>query len=355
MKRLFQKCGVSRFNFSTPVFLKQLFICLIFFSPTLDIQAQSIVIPSDFNQTFEREMQRYNQKETAKRRTLRSSLPTWWNQVPVSGHDTIYMIGISDPGLPDTLAKAQAHLRAVALSAFCRRSSVVFFSDYYKKSVTGKPDAKFQEIYRFDPGITPSVDNTRITRSKKLRSGEFIVWVAIPLSPDQPPTNGPRSMVLCYANETSTAAGDALMWKTTVALSMQKNPVPVWLPDTTHFYLLNNKFVGVGNLTSRMNRSSRYDYLYTPLMKNTVSDTVSPPASTCSTGLWIALINSIFQQTTAWVRKSAVQTRLLQEQTNGGRNELNRETTALSFHFEINELRLTSKGLTTNLHLVHEK
>jgi hypothetical protein len=353
MQRLFQNFFSTRRDFSALKFLKQLFIWLIILTIHPDGNAQFPDNQRDFDEIFDREFRQSNPQEPSKRRTLRSTLPSWWNKPPSRGHDTIFMIGISDPGLPDTIARAQAHLRAVALAEFCKGTSSAFISDFYQKAGSVSSETKFQEIYRMEPSVSLPIINTRIIRSKKLKSGEVVMWVSIPKNEEPPATRRPGAKVMCYAHESDVATGDAFMWKNTFALSAREIPHS-WLPDTTTFYLLNNKFLGVRNLSMKINRTSRYDYLYSPVVKKNPADTTSAFYSTCTTGLWISLVNSIFMQLTTWIRKSTVQTSLLHEQTNTGRSELNREKATLSFHFEIIDFQITTKGLTTNLLLIHE-
>jgi len=134
-------------------FLLLFYITLLIF-PAAKSQSQTII-----SREFDQEMANYGtgSNDSTLLSTKLSLLPAWmYNSFPDQA-DTIFILGISDPGLNDSLAHHQAILRALALAALANHSSFDFLSDFYSQSKDLGSSSKYEEIYRFSASFSAKI------------------------------------------------------------------------------------------------------------------------------------------------------------------------------------------------------
>ena len=308
---------------------------------------------------FDQELEKYTPgtNDLKNLKPLKSPLPAWLSSSLKTTPDTLFMIGISDPGLPDSLARNQALSRAFSLALLSHRCKGSFLSDYYIKSKHLNTDSKFEELYlfsaksRFDPGICT------VIRSTKLRSREVIVVVAIPLTVfrsmagDSLFTDG-----YLYSYDMSAQTRKSLIRKMACRIHFTGETLTATNPDSLSFYHVNKRFTGIRNLFSKqIPERYRYDYFYSSI--NIPSSSASRSrmsSSSCKSGLWITFLDQLYEQLAFYMKSHSNQLQLVQDQTTGLRNELNREKMILDMTFTIGTLSIYENNLRVSIDIRHD-
>lgn len=322
------------------------------------IHAQDFQSGSSIYQVFDREMEKYSpsKNDYRKHKPLRSVLPSWWNKIPATAGDTLFVPGVSDPGLPDSLAITQAVIRAAAIAGLTSSCKSALLSDYYINEGNSVPDSKFQEMYRFSSQLPVDLKEIRVVKSAKLKSGEVLVHCAIPTTKQINGKHQVKSEGYLYTYEVEINGKNVLVWKYCHTLSSGQSGNVTWLPDTTIFYQVNNQFKGIRNLRQKLVKNPKmYDYYYSPPEKSGTEVNNNQNTSSCSAGLWVALLNNIFAQYSFYIKKHTEQTQTVQDQTDKSRKELNREKSAMKLRFKIQQLSLVQNGLMINTSITDEK
>lgn len=319
--------------------------------------AQESLPGNSIYQAFDKEMDKQviTNTDTRKHKTLRSQLPEWWGQIPEETTDTVYSMGISDPGLPDSTAFNQAFIRACALVSLANSCVATHLSEFYFKSRSAQSNSKYEEMCRLSSDIQFNPGQCKILRSAKLKSREVILLMSFPKK------NRENEVVplFCkgyqYAFTTDIEGSDKMIWKYQCIIGTNRNKTPIFRTDTVTFYQYNMKFIGVKNLCQKMNSAKKQtDYYYTSVTGQTADDK-SNAYTDCTSGLWIALMNRIFLQTSYFVKKRTNQTQVVRDQTGTGGNELEREKTEYKTSIQIRQIEVKMNGLRIYTNLSHDE
>ena len=287
-----------------------------------------------------------------------SFIPVWLQLIVPEKTDTLLMVGISDPGLPDSIARAQACLRALGLAAMARHCKSRFISDFYHKSQEESADSKFEEIYHFmaSSATFPGIPN--VIRDTILRSRETIVLVAVPVY--QEPKGKDTNCVIdgyLYNYEFEVDGHSHLLRKIGNTISTRQSLPPFPWPDSISFYQVNQRFTGIKNIQQKINpQFNRFEYYYTPSVEvpsTTKESRIS--GSSCKSGLWIALLNQVFEQLSFFTKGATSQTQAVSDQTLETRNELNREKNQVDLRFSFGAINLSDNHLKVQIKISHEK
>ncbi|MEI6435027.1 MAG: hypothetical protein WCP32_09300 [Bacteroidota bacterium] len=309
---------------------------------------------------FETEMTNYlpSRRDTTSLIPVTSVIPTWLHLITSEKTDTLVMAGISDPGLPDSLAYAQARLRAFAMAAMARRCKGRFISDFYLKSHKTTTDSKFEEMYNFIASSSVSPENTTVIRDTILQSGEAVVLVAVPV-PQETKSNDATCIVKSYLYnyEFEVDGRDRLMRKIGSAISTSRTNGSSQLPDSISFYEVNQRFTGIKNIQQKINpRFSKFEYYYfSSIQEPAITDENRIAGSSCKSGLWIAMLNQIFDQLSFFIKTNTTQTGAVNDQTEDTRNELNREKNQIDMRFSFGAINLLDNKLMVQIKISHEK
>mgnify|MGYP001468117514 CR=1 FL=1 len=350
-----------------PVYFHIFCLIALFLFPRLNLPGQTrdsndrqTIRHSSVYRDFEKEMEHYENSgcDSALRIPVSSALPSWFEDAGCHQDDTIFIPGISDPGLPDTIAKQQAFLRACALCALSRKTSGRCFSDYYLKNVQASVDSKYEEIYQFTSLANTMMHGIRIVRDTILRSKEAIMLVAAPLFPaDISPGRSFEFDGYLYNYEVEVAGHNRMLKKIRSVISGQGPGFLVPDPDSLSVYLVNRHFTGVRSLQSRKFPAyDRFEYYYKSKNgKNIPDPDVKTTGSSCKTGLWIALVNQVFDQLSYFVKAHTTRVQAVNDNTQNTRIELNREKNAVNLKFTIEKIDLTDNTLKVQIKISHEK
>lgn len=329
---------------------------LVCFITTL--HAQRILPGTSIYQIFGQEMEKYapSDRDNQKHKPLRSILPSWWNKIPPATADTLYMLGVSDPGLPDSLALSQAVIRAVSIAGITSSCNSALLSDYFINAGNSLPDSKFQEMYRFSSQFPADLKTVVILKSSKLKSGEVIVLCAIPTSRPPGSNHVVKSEGYLFTYEVEISGKNVLVWKYSLSLSSTQTDKIPWMPDTTVFYQVNNQFKGIRNLRKKLGPGKKvYDLYYSPVEKANPPVNSDNFTSSGTGGLWVALVNNIFAQYSFFVKKNTDQTQVVQDQSEKTRYELNREKSVMKLRLKFQQLSMVPSGLMINTSISDEK
>jgi len=120
------------------------------------------------HRNFDIEMARYaaTSPDTTFLSTVISTIPPWIKEHFPEQRDTLYVIGISDPGLQDSIARTQAFLRALALGSMAHETECDHFSDFYSQGQKSGTDSKYEEIYRFSSVFSDNVPPPTILKKE---------------------------------------------------------------------------------------------------------------------------------------------------------------------------------------------
>ncbi len=135
----------------------------------------------EFKETLEKETEKLEQ-DTAKSnfQVLHpASLPEWLFNLPVSTSNTLYVLGISDPGMEEEKAFQLAELRAKAIIAVFFKSKVTFIIDNYSNErIDENRDeftTRYENLFSIVSTLSDSHSNFEIVNKEYTSFGEAIV------------------------------------------------------------------------------------------------------------------------------------------------------------------------------------
>lgn len=133
-----------------------------------------------FKGTLQKETNSSSQDTLSKKQILHPvRLPDWLFTIPKSDQNTIYSLGISDPGLDEKLAHKQATMRAKTMVALTSHPKITGIIDNYSgEELVSENDrfiTKYENLYRIESGITASEDQFEQVAYDYNSFGEAIV------------------------------------------------------------------------------------------------------------------------------------------------------------------------------------
>jgi len=231
---------------------------------------------------------------------IKCTLPSWFSESIQESADTMYMIGISDPGYEDSIALSQAISRATALNALSRGDSLYFSNDFHLKSGMNKSEM-FTNLndYSFIAFISDSTENSKLIKFARLPSKEIIVLMGFPIVNlhDTIPLNS--RVKLTYSNKEGAAEHDKHINLQKTIFETQKYQQKAVLIDGSLVCLNKGKFIGNGfffphNLCSY----DHYKFYYQMHEGNRTTPLKDFHGTDCKQTLWVAYLNQIVKNLT---------------------------------------------------------
>ncbi len=194
-----------------------------------------LIVPLAWSQTnatisrdFDKEMANYrvSRVDTILLATSLSQLPLWMNMKFTEREDTLYVFGISDSGLIDSIARQQAVFRALSLGAMANVTNCEHFSDFYSQEKGSGADSKYEEIYRFSADFSADLSKSAILKNAILSSSEAIVLLGIPLKNRQ--NNRKKNIrveAFLYNNEADIIVGNKMSKKVDITIRKRNTDV----------------------------------------------------------------------------------------------------------------------------------
>jgi len=328
--------------------LLMLFI-LYLIVPLAKSQSQTII-----SREFDQEMANYGigSNDSTLLSTKLSLLPAWMYNSFSDQTDTIFIFGISDPGLNDSLAHHQAILRALALAALANLTSFDFLSDFYSQSKDLGSSSKYEEIYRFSASFSGNISNQSILNYTTLPSGEAIVLMAIPIIKTGDSLN--KNMLIeavLYNNETDIVSGNKMSKKVDINIRKITTDQTI-LIDAISFYQLDGKATGMKCLFPQSQSAyNQYEYYYTTSDSGHKADTAYVHGTTYKQGLWIAYTSQILDLLSVQAKKIGKNSQTLRENTHTSTVEIIREQAHSCLLWRIKYIDIYNQDMKVNMHI----
>ena len=326
---------------------------------TLLLYAALLILPSARSQTnttvsrdFNKEMAEYvtGSADTVLLPTALSTIPPWMYERFPEQDDTLYVFGISDPGLNDTVARQQAVFRALALGAMAKGTDCGHFSDFYTQEKGSGTGSKYEEIYRFSAYFSGKSQAPAILNDTILSSSEAVVLLGIPKANLN---NDTRKNILIeavlYSNEADIISRNKMSRKVDISIQKRDSNEKTLL-DASDFYQINGKATGMRSLFPKSQFFyNNYEFYYTNSLPEKESDSSNFHGTTCKQGLWIAYVSEILEQLSLQTKLLTKESQVLRDQTEDTSTELLRERSRTRLSWRIKEIDIHDNKMWVNL------
>lgn len=306
------------------------------------------------NRDFENEMQTYPAGNSFKSlpQTTRCLIPDWvYANLPESG-DTIFILGISDPGLHDTLAHQQAFIRAVALGSLACKTDCDHLSDWYKQSAGDENESTYAEIYRFSSKFAINPNNARIIQEIILGSTEVILLVGIPMQNIKSLIlKDARVEALIYNNEADIVFGNQTSQKIDFSIQKRYNNEMIVL-DESSFYQVNGKATGIRCFfPDSQTLFNSYEFYYTSGRPKQEAESNISNGTTCRQGLWIAYISQILEHLSMQAKLQCKDSESVNDNMEHSSRELLREKSRTLLTWRLNNIVIQDHKMKVNVNI----
>ena len=275
-----------------------------------------------------------------------SRIPSWLREPIKEDPDRLFMVGISDPGLPDSVARQQAFIRGVALASLAIRSECSYMSDFYTKEVKKGADSKYEEIYRISTLYSGDLDEVNILADTILKSNEAVLLLEIPFRGSTTTENALLIVeTVMYNHEFEVSNRKRLMRKHEFSLQLNMGGELHDLDDIS-FFRLNRKATGIESSIpqSQVAYDSLEFYYSSSGSSGTPNDQFQSGTSTTQ-GLWIAYLSQILEQISFCVNKASDEIARVSDRTATTSIELNREKKTIPLNWRVHKLILEDQRL----------
>jgi hypothetical protein len=282
--------------------------------------------------------------------TTLSPIPGWVNSEYSDQADTLFIFGISDPGLPDTIARQQAVFRALAMGAMADVTNCEHFSDFYSQERGSATDSKYEEIYRFSADFSGKTPTAAILSETILPSTEAIVLLGIPVKNLQDdPAKDIRMEAVLYNNESDIFEGNKMSKK--IDICMRKgNADDMLIVDASSFYQMNGKATGMRcSFPQSQAVYNRYEFYYSVPDSARRDDAASIQGTTCKQGLWIAYVSQIIENLSMQTKMLNRESQVLRDKTENASTELLRERSRILLSWRIRRLDIHDEKMWVNM------
>ena len=275
-----------------------------------------------------------------------SRIPAWLHEPFQVGPDRLLMIGISDPGLPDSVARQQAFIRGVALASLAIHSECSYLSDFYTKEVKKGADSKYEEIYRISTLFSGDLDEINILSKTILSSKEAVLLLEVPLRGSMTVEDALLVVeTVLYNHEFEVSNRKRLMRKYEFSLQLNMDGDLHDLDDIS-FFRLNRKATGiVASLPQSQVVYDSLEFYYSSFGSSEQPDDQFQSGTSTTEGLWIAYLSQILEQISLCVNKASGETARVSDRTPATSIELNRERKSLLLSWRVRKLILEDQRL----------
>ncbi|MFH0893553.1 MAG: hypothetical protein V2A54_03865 [Bacteroidota bacterium] len=301
---------------------------------------------------FDKEMADYatGSPDTTLLPTALSPIPPWMNMRFPEQRDTLYIFGISDPGLIDTIARQQAVLRAVALGAMADATNSEHFSDFYSQEKGSGTDSKYEEIYRFSADFSGKIPTLTILNDTILFTTEAIVLLSIPIKNLQDSVmKNIRFEAILYNNEADIMYGNKMSKKIDISIR-KRNTDEMLVLDAISFYQINGKATGLRcSFPQSQAVYNHYEFYYTNSHSEQKADSAAFHGTTCKQGLWIAYVSQIMDHLSMQTKMLSKESQVMRDKTEDASAELLRERSRTRLSWRINAIDVHDDKMRVNM------
>jgi len=301
---------------------------------------------------FNKEMAGYGtgSKDTTMLSTTIGTIPPWMTRQLPEQEDMLYVFGISDPGLIDTVARHQALVRALAFGALASLTSCEHFSDYYSEEKSSGINSNYEEIYRFSAAVSCKISSSTICYDTILPSSEVVVLISIPWKNLQHDSlKIMRIEAILYNKEAEISCGNKMSKKVDVSI-LKRNADEMLVLDASSFYQINGKATGMRCLFPQSQAAySQYEFYYTTGDSPHKADSMEVRGTTCKQGLWIAYVSQIMEQLALQAKMLSNDSQGLRDNTEDASTELLRERSRTRLFWRIKAIDIHDDKMWVNM------
>ena len=257
---------------------------------------------------------------------IKSTLPPdLWKEIGTS------FIGISDVKLDSASAYHQAYLRALSIYSL-QNGMARGMSDFYKNEYGAVTSSNYEEICELKAHCKLPLAALRIKNSVRLKSGELILFLTVDSTEVNKDTRiQVNSSTSIYYKENERDGNHHIMNKILLENELIYSEQAKKHTEKSTYLLSNNRWTNKEvffDNTKIENDQYRLFYDY-----SNAADTskVEYNGSTVTTGLWTALINSLYSQLSAQLKPQFQKIKTVGERSESLTNSLNRESGFVSF------------------------
>ena len=316
-----------------------------------------------FTAIFNYELSKYQplQRDSLRKQAVKSAVPPWIHLAGSNSGDSLFFIGVSDPGLTDTLAKPQAICRAISLAALSARCRGSYLADRFDQSGEQHDGSRFEELYRFTASANGEAGHYRLVRDTMLKSGEMIVLLAINRKDvgiiHKSSGNGNVTEGFLYNYESDFKGKHVLERRIESNIHLSDNVLNDRAGDSLSFYRVNKCFTGIRNGQGSISRfADRYECYYKSCGHNTKAARIKKiPGSDCRNGLWIAILDQVYEQLCLYLKARVNRTREVADQSPDTRKGIIREENSLNMNLRTDAIHLSGNLLIMPITIDHEK
>ncbi len=327
-------------------------LLFLFFLTLLVIPAVRSQTNTAISRDFDKEMVIYKTDNTDStlRPTSLSKIPAWMNsRFPEQG-DTLYVFGISDPGLNDTIARQQAIFRGMALGAMAKVTDCEHFSDFYSQAKGSGTDSKYEEIYRFSADFSGKSMTPVILNDTILSSSEAIVLLGIPAkSIHSSRKKNMRIEAVLYNNEADIMYGNKMSRKVDINILKRDSNEKIII-DGSYFYQMNGRATDMRCLFPQSQAVyDRYEFYYNDRASTHQTDSSGVSGTTCKQGLWIAYVSEILEYLSMQTKMLSNESQVLRDKTEDATVEILRERSRTRLLWKIGDIDIHDNKMRVNL------
>ena len=301
---------------------------------------------------FNKEMSNYvtGRTDTTLLPTVISQLPSWFDMQLPEQEDNLFVFGISDPGLNDTIARHQAVFRALAFGALANVTSCEHFSDFYSQEKGFSTNSKYEEIYRFSADFSAKISISTIISDTILPSSEAIVLLGIPRKNLQNDSmKNIRIEAVLYNNEADIASGKKMSKKIDVSIGKRATD-EMLIIDAGSFYQINGRATGMRcSFPQSQYAYDRYEFYYVSENSTHKADSTEALATTCKQGLGIAYVRQIMGQLSMRAKMLINDLQAVRDKTEDTSTELLRERSRTRLSWRINTIDIHDDKMWVNM------
>ena len=327
-------------------------LSFLLFSSLVIAQAVWSQTNTAISRDFDKEMVIYrtDNTDTTLRPTSLSKIPNWMNsRFPEQG-DTLYVFGISDPGLNDTIARQQAIFRGMALCAMAKVTDCEHFSDFYSQAKGAETDSKYEEIYRFSADFSGKSMTPVILNDTILSSSEAIVLMGIPTKNlHNSRKKNMRIEAVLYNNEADIMYGNKMSRKVDINILKRDSNEKVII-DGSYFYQMNGRATDMRCLFPQSQAVyNRYEFYYNDGASIHQTDSSGVHGTTCKQGLWIAYVSEILDYLSMQTKMLSNETQVVRDKTEDSSLEILRERSRTRLLWKIRDIDIYDNKMRVNL------
>jgi len=301
---------------------------------------------------FDKEMADYitGRADTSVLSTAYSLIPSWIIKLLPEQQDTLFIFGISDPGLIDSVARRQAILRALTFGAMADVTDCEHFSDFYSQEKESGTVSKYEEIYRFSADAPVKSASINIINYTILPSTEAIVLMGIPRKHLQDDSlKNIQIEAFLYNNEADIMYGNKLAKKVDISIR-KRNIEKMLVIDACSFYQINGKATGMRcSFPQSQAVYDRFDFYYSSGDSLTCADSTGIRGATCKQGLWIAYVSQIMDQLSLQAKMLSKESQSLRDKTEDTSTELVRERSRIRLTWTIKAIDIHDDKMWVNM------